>query len=94
LQSTPGDVPGPDNHCIATWLPDARQLLNISFFVLDRRQIIAEAVPPLRIVEPLDEVEDILLCLFTSAISLGANPFPLWQLEESLGNGIIVAVTA
>jgi hypothetical protein len=51
-------------------------------------------VSPLRIVEHLDIVEDIPPCFSTGAIRFASNSFPLEQLEEALGNGVIVAVTA
>jgi hypothetical protein len=68
--------------------------LKILFFVLDRRHIVAKAVPALRIVEHLDIVKDILPCLVTGAVCLPPNSFPLEQLEEALGNGVIMAVPA
>jgi hypothetical protein len=66
--------------------------LKILLFILDRRHVIAEAVPALRIVEHLNIVKDILPCLIAGAICLPPNSFPLEQLEEALGNGFVMAV--
>lgn len=73
---------------------DTRQPLKILHLVLDRRQVIAEAVPALRIVEHLDIVQDILLCFFTGAVCFASNPLPFEQLEETLGDCVIMAVSA
>jgi hypothetical protein len=61
-------------------------------FILNRRRVIAETVPPLRIVEHFAIVEDILPYLIAGAVSLPPNSFPFEQLEEALGNGAANAV--
>lgn len=51
-------------------------------------------MPARRIVKLLDVIEDILPCLFPSAVGLASDPFAFQELEEALGHGVIVAVPA
>ncbi len=79
---------------ILTSFLGTREPLKILLFILDRRQVIAEAVPALRIVKHLDVIEDILPCLVPCAVSLASDPFPFQELEEALGDGVIMAVSS
>lgn len=51
-------------------------------------------MPSLRIVKYSDIVEDILLYLFMGAICFATNLLPLEELEEALGNAVIMATFA
>lgn len=63
-------------------------------FKLDWRQSFIEAVAPLRIVEHLDVVEDVLPGLIACRIDLAANSLSFQQLEKALGDCVVVAITA
>ena len=74
--------------------PRHSQAVQISLFKIDWRQSFVEAVPALRIVEHLDIVKDVLSCFVTGDVGFSANAFPLEQLEEAFGHGVIMAVPA
>ncbi len=48
----------------------------------------------LRVVEHLDVIEDIPACRFPVAIGLSPDALPLEQLEEALGDSVVVTVPA
>ena len=79
---------------IGTSFLDTREPLEMLLFIFDRRQVIAEAVPALRIVKHLDVIEYILSCLFPSTVGLASGSLPFQQLEEAFGRCVIVAVSS
>jgi hypothetical protein len=68
---------------IATTFLDTLELLKILLFVVDRRHIVAAAVPALRIVEHLDIIEDVLPGLVAGSVDATTNALS-WQLPRRL----------
>ena len=63
-------------------------------FKLYRRQALVVAMPAHRVVEQLDVVEHIRPRLVPGRVDLALHSLPLEQLEEALGHGVVVAVSA
>ena len=47
-----------------------------------------------RVVEHFDVVEHVLPCFCTRSVCSPSDPFALKQVEEALGNGVVVTISA
>ena len=63
-------------------------------FELDWRSVAGRAVAPLGVIEHLDIVEDVGACVAARGIDLSAHALALEKLEETLGDGVVVAVAS
>ena len=61
-------------------------------FELDRRQHAVPRMLALRVIEHLDVIEHILPGFLAGSIGPPSDPFTLEQVEEALGDGIVVTV--
>ena len=62
-------------------------------FIVNWRQHAVVSVLAGRVIEHLDIIEHVLPCCIACDVRPPPDPFPLQELEEALGDGIIMTVT-
>ena len=66
--------------------------VSLSVFEVYRRQHSVSDMFAFRVIEHLDVVEDVLSGLFTGFVKPSSDPFTLEQVEEALGDRIVVTI--